>query len=1192
MDDSNVDIYSLDAYNLENDELNDLHKTFQQTILNQFPCLPCSNCGYLLYPDKAKWIQYSEELSYQFEIAFPKSKLPLHPYPPARIAVCSICKSNPNRIFPSYLIPIPPEIQAIPLSKRKYLSPIYLHSSIGRTPGVNPFNQYRSIVGTMNYSKNIRSFTLYSGMLGAFLESSDIINNNNHWFHPTLIQGSNWLKDNNPYLKSFNMHLENQEQNINSPFPIATHFEEENIPIIRSGEIVVPSNDFDVEIHDEDAHFSRLMAGFARTDNNLSLPISLNDPNLKALLFPDLYPDGKGTYQDLVNQGLISNVKVETYGKYIKERIGGKDPRFRLHHIWPAWSYLQLEKYRNHQNNQRIFCQNQISQLHGPPHASDLIQKSLYNNKLIVNEQITTTLPTFIRTGDSYFHEKEHHVNAMINNYGLPQLFIALTMSENKWKHLKNILLRTDNHDTLPTNRPFHCTHHFIHRLRNNVIRADLPDSEKEPELYKLVKTHQIHTCDLRCGEPAAPGEVCKKGFSRPYSEYTYEDPNSSRFIYKCTKEQDRWIVPYHAPTLFIWNAHMNLQYVTTRGFARYMTKYIAKREPTHIFNIQEDDKYRQHIQGRRLGTMELMFLILGETICNSSVKVQYLVTDPPSTRQKSVLPISLLKVSNETPFYPDSIEKYFNRPENEEFDLLLYQEYFESYNIFPSKLTTSREVYRDKLGNYVVKRRTKIITRIRHLRLIDGELYFYQQLLLRLKPRSEEELKGYFSTYREHFLNKFPEVYHNECILYKKKHQEEINNFNDQFIELTHAFLENLMGLTNTQFKEIIGNQLTKMKIIPPIIPLNTMLSLSKDQYQYVDRIVRTLGPNDGKHYPYFLITGSAGTGKSFVTHILLKEFEKRGLSYLVLVPTSVAAQNIGSFTIHSALKIHATKGGFQTLAFNDKILKENLKKLKILIIDEISIVSSELFDYLSNMFSKLHSNSLPFGGISVIVLGNLFQLPPVSGNYVFQSPVWKLFYPLFLREAKRQAEDPQYYSLLEEARFGNITESTYNILYQKETAEQINTQICNTLSVKNDKFLILYSKDLINGKEQDHESSEYLMKYKTNLPSVVKLQIGCRVMFLNNKYIKKQICNGTIGIVTDINKEKETVRVAFCVNRGIASIEVGLEQAYFNINGMPACRIQFPLQNAFALTVHKTQSITLPQIGLRSVSVITELY
>jgi ATP-dependent DNA helicase PIF1 len=88
---------------------------------------------------------------------------------------------------------------------------------------------------------------------------------------------------------------------------------------------------------------------------------------------------------------------------------------------------------------------------------------------------------------------------------------------------------------------------------------------------------------------------------------------------------------------------------------------------------------------------------------------------------------------------------------------------------------------------------------------------------------------------------------------------------------------------------------------------------------------------------------------------------------------------------TIHSALKIHATSGSFQTLAFNDKTFKENLKKIKILIIDEISMVSSELFSCFSNMFSKLHSNSQSFGGISIIVLGNLFQLPPVSENYVF---------------------------------------------------------------------------------------------------------------------------------------------------------------------------------------------------------------
>ena len=145
------------------------------------------------------------------------------------------------------------------------------------------------------------------------------------------------------------------------------------------------------------------------------------------------------------------------------------------------------------------------------------------------------------------------------------------------------------------------------------------------------------------------------------------------------------------------------------------------------------------------------MFLILGESICDSSIKVQYLVTDPPSVRQKSILPIPLLINSNDNdiPFWPDSIEKYFNRPRDEEFESLSYQEYFESYEISPSKIVTPRQVFRDEIGNYVVKRKTKIITRIRYLRLEHGKLYFYQQLLLKLKCRSEEKLKGNFATYK-----------------------------------------------------------------------------------------------------------------------------------------------------------------------------------------------------------------------------------------------------------------------------------------------------------------------------------------------------------------------------------------------------------------------------------------------------------
>ena len=64
-------------------------------------------------------------------------------------------------------------------------------------------------------------------------------------------------------------------------------------------------------------------------------------------------------------------------------------------------------------------------------------------------------MPTFIRTGDTYFHEKELHINTIISEYGLPSLFITLTMAENHWIHLHKILKVTDNYDTIPTNNHY-----------------------------------------------------------------------------------------------------------------------------------------------------------------------------------------------------------------------------------------------------------------------------------------------------------------------------------------------------------------------------------------------------------------------------------------------------------------------------------------------------------------------------------------------------------------------------------------------------------------------------------------------------------------------------------------------------------------------------------------------------------------
>ena len=78
---------------------------------------------------------------------------------------------------------------------------------------------------------------------------------------------------------------------------------------------------------------------------------------------------------------------------------------------------------------------------------------------------------------------------------------------------------------------------------------------------------------------------------------------------------------------------------------------------------------------------------------------------------------------------------------------------------------------------------------------------------------------------------------------------------------------------------------------------------------------------------------------------------------------------------------------------------LKTQLKKIDTIIIDKISVVSVKLLDFISNTFAKLHNNATPFGGINIIVVGDLAQLPPVTGQPVIRASARSLFCPLFLR-------------------------------------------------------------------------------------------------------------------------------------------------------------------------------------------------
>jgi len=383
-------------------QLRSIHTRFKNTILYQHICVPCVYCARLLYPQKAKWVLYNENAVYPIQIHFPETDLVFTGETPSlKISVCNSCNNKTKRYPCPQLHPIPLEIEQVPIMQRRFLSPVFLHCSLGRTSDGSPFSQYRAVTGEMGFSKNMRALKLYSGMLGAFLSDPSQQNNESiSWLSPELLDAAKWLQTNNSYLKAYSNLLANPRllSSLKSgPFPTAEHSKNDpRPPPFLERDIVVSANDFPLEIHNEDAHYARLMAGFVRTRNDTSLPLSFSDPELEPLLFPDLLPNGKGHFHDKTHFSSDSSTISETYGKYIKHRLLCCDPRFRLHPYWPSWSYLQLEKLRNHQNSMRIWRQQQSDKIYKPPTAAQLITQSVYTGERIIDETQPSTLPTFI----------------------------------------------------------------------------------------------------------------------------------------------------------------------------------------------------------------------------------------------------------------------------------------------------------------------------------------------------------------------------------------------------------------------------------------------------------------------------------------------------------------------------------------------------------------------------------------------------------------------------------------------------------------------------------------------------------------------------------------------------------------------------------------------------------------------------
>lgn len=253
-----------------------------------------------------------------------------------------------------------------------------------------------------------------------------------------------------------------------------------------------------------------------------------------------------------------------------------------------------------------------------------------------------------------------------------------------------------------------------------------------------------------------------------------------------------------------------------------------------------------------------------------------------------------------------------------------------------------------------------------------------------------------------------------------------------------------------------------------------------------------------------------------------------------------------------------------------------QELKELQVLIIDEISMIDAALFEKISEYMSLIKKDPRPFGGIQVVLVGDFYQLPPVKGDYCFESSVWPR---LNLETAElvvqvRQAGDPTFQTLLTEIREGVVTPETMSIL---------SNCMGNKLD-KKIKYTKLYPKNVDVDRINKHFMEKLMEKYghtshtfQNELKGTVDICIGCQVMITRNLATECGIINGTRGVVETIDKGSSVVIIRLCSGN---SFEVDMVDLLDDDDVIIATIM--PLKLAWATTIHKSQGATIDKLDI----------
>lgn len=344
--------------------------------------------------------------------------------------------------------------------------------------------------------------------------------------------------------------------------------------------------------------------------------------------------------------------------------------------------------------------------------------------------------------------------------------------------------------------------------------------------------------------------------------------------------------------------------------------------------------------------------------------------------------------------------------------------------------------------------------------------------------------------------------------------------------------------------------------------------------------------------------LTGAAGSGKTHVLNQYVEYLKEYNVGIGITASTGIAATHIGGMTIHSwagiGIKDHLTEWDIDSLTQRQPLVKR-FERTNVLLIDEISMLRPELLDMVDEVARAMKRNKEPFGGMQVVLSGDFFQLPPVVRDgredaFADSARAWHQgdFRICYLTDQYRQ-ESGELLDILNDIRDGEISIQSQESLESRMNREDIDTsehagQEPVVLHTHNINVDIRNQEEL---KKLKGESTVYEMTAtgKANLietlkksvlaPEHLELKIGARVMFVKNSP-EQEYVNGTLGEVIDLNGEYPVIRTHS--GKEITAHPMSWEAT--DDNKVLASVAQIPLRLAWAITVHKSQGMSLDAV------------